>query len=153
MARRSAGILPFRFSAGVLEVLLAHPGGPYWQKRDDGAWSIIKGEYSPEETALAAARREFAEETGWSAAGELLPLGELRQPGGKIVTAFAMRGDFDPATLGSNLFEIEWPPRSGLRASFPEIDRAAWFGLEAAGSKILPGQAPFLARLAAVAAP
>jgi len=153
MARRSAGILPFRFSAGVLQVLLAHPGGPYWQRRDDGAWSIIKGEYSPEETALAAARREFAEETGWSAAGELLPLGELRQPGGKIVTAFGMRGDFDPATLGSNLFEIEWPPRSGLRASFAEIDRAAWFGLEAAGRKILPGQAPFLARLATVAAP
>jgi predicted NUDIX family NTP pyrophosphohydrolase len=153
MANRSAGILPFRTGAGFLEVLLAHPGGPYWRNRDDGAWSILKGEYAQGESAEAAARREFAEETGWTADGKLLPLGDIRQPGGKLVTAFAMRGDFDPDTLRGNLFEIEWPPRSGVTQSFPEVDRVQWFGLEAARRKILPGQGPLLARLEDIGAP
>jgi len=150
MPKKSAGILPFRKRADRLEVLLAHPGGPYWSKRDDGAWSIVKGEHDAGEDAEAAARREFAEETGWTVAGALLPLGEIRQPGAKHVTAFAVEGDFDPDTLRSNMFEIEWPPRSGIMRSFPEVDRAAWFDLDTARQKILPGQAPFLARLEAV---
>jgi predicted NUDIX family NTP pyrophosphohydrolase len=149
MANRSAGILPFRTNAGALEVLLAHPGGPFWRNRDDGAWSIVKGEYLDGEDAETAARREFTEETGWEPAGDLLPLGEVRQPGGKYVIAFAVEGDFDPATLRSNMFEIEWPPRSGAMRSFPEVDRAAWFDLDTARGKMLAGQAPFLARLEA----
>jgi predicted NUDIX family NTP pyrophosphohydrolase len=149
MANRSAGILPFRTNAGALEVLLAHPGGPFWRNRDDGAWSIVKGEYLDGEDAETAARREFTEETGWEPAGDLLPLGEVRQPGGKYVIAFAVEGDFDPATLRSEMFEIEWPPRSGAMRSFPEVDRAAWFDLDTARRKILAGQAPFLARFEA----
>jgi predicted NUDIX family NTP pyrophosphohydrolase len=149
MANRSAGILPFRTNAGALEVLLAHPGGPFWRNRDDGAWSIVKGEYLDGEDAETAARREFTEETGWEPAGDLLPLGEVRQPGGKYVIAFAVEGDFDPATLRSDMFEIEWPPRSGAMRSFPEVDRAAWFDLDTARRKILAGQAPFLARFEA----
>jgi predicted NUDIX family NTP pyrophosphohydrolase len=144
MPRRSAGILPFRRSSGGLQVLLAHPGGPFWRKRDDGAWSIVKGEYGEDEDAEAAARREFAEETGWPVAGPLLPLGELRQAGGKQVTGFAFEGEFEPKTPRSNLFEIEWPPRSGTLQSFPEIDRVEWFDLATARRKILPAQAPFL---------
>jgi predicted NUDIX family NTP pyrophosphohydrolase len=149
MANRSAGILPFRTNAGALEVLLARPGGPFWRNRDDGAWSIVKGEYLDGEDAETAARREFTEETGWEPAGDLLPLGEVRQPGGKYVIAFAVEGDFDPATLRSEMFEIEWPPRSGAMRSFPEVDRAAWFDLDTARRKILAGQAPFLARFEA----
>jgi predicted NUDIX family NTP pyrophosphohydrolase len=147
MAKRSAGILPFRRSANGIEVLLGHPGGPFWQKRDEGAWSIVKGEHGDGEQPEAAARREFTEETGWIAKGTLLPLGEIRQKAGKQVTAFALEADFDPATLRSNQFEIEWPPRSGKRQPFPEIDRAAWFDLETARRKILPAQASFLDRL------
>jgi predicted NUDIX family NTP pyrophosphohydrolase len=130
-------------------VLLAHPGGPFWRRRDDGAWSIVKGEYGEDEDAEAAARREFAEETGWPVAGPLLLLGELRQAGGKQVTAFALERDFAPETMRSNLFEIEWPPRSGTLQSFPEIDRVGWFDLATARRKILPAQAPFLDRLEA----
>jgi predicted NUDIX family NTP pyrophosphohydrolase len=149
MAKRSAGILPYRTSSGGLQVLLVHPGGPFWQKRDLGAWSIAKGEYGDDEPPETAARREFAEETGWELKGALLPLGELRQRAGKLITGFGVEGDFDTGTLRSNMFEMEWPPRSGRVQLFPEIDRAAWFGLQVAREKMLVGQRPFLDRLAA----
>jgi predicted NUDIX family NTP pyrophosphohydrolase len=147
MPKRSAGILMYRRGAQGLEVLLVHPGGPFWARKDLGAWSIPKGEYSEGDEALAAAIREFAEETGTHPRGELRPLGELTQPGRKIVTAFALEGDFDPTTLKSNTFELEWPPKSGRRATFPEVDRAGWFSLETARTKILPGQREFITRL------
>jgi len=134
-----------------LEVLLVHPGGPFWAKKDLGAWSIPKGEYSETEDALAVAVREFEEETGLRPQGEFHVLGELVQPGRKIVTAWAVQGDFDTATLKSNVFELEWPPKSGRKASFPEVDRAEWFSLAEAGKRILPGQREFLARLTSVA--
>ena len=145
--KRSAGLLPYRRRAGRLEVFLVHPGGPFWARRDAGAWSIPKGEYSDDEDPEAAARREFAEETGWTIKGELKPLGEVRQKAGKAVTAFASEGDFDPASLESNRFEMEWPPRTGKRASFPEIDRAKWFSLAEASEKMIEGQRPLLDRL------
>ena len=144
MAAKSAGILVYRRRADGLEVLLVHPGGPFWARRDAGTWSIPKGEYLAGEEPADAARREFAEETGWTLAGSLVPLGDVRQASGKVITAFAAKGDFDPSTLRSNTFEVEWPPRSGRRATFPEVDRAGWFALEAARRKILPAQAPLL---------
>ena len=147
MAARSAGTLVYRKRAGAIEVLLVHPGGPFWQKRDLGTWSIPKGEYAGNEDAEAAARREFTEETGWTIANEMMPLGDIRQKAGKTVTAFAAVGDFDPATLASNSFEMEWPPRSGRVASFPEVDRAGWFSLADAREKIFEGQRPLLDRL------
>ena len=147
MPKRSAGILMFRRGAQGLEVLLVHPGGPFWARKDLGAWSIPKGEYSKGDEPLATAIREFAEETGISPLGEFRPLGEIMQPGRKIVTAFALEGDFDPATLKSNTFELEWPPKSGRKASFPEVDRAQWFSLEMAREKILSGQREFITRL------
>ena len=147
MHRKSAGILPFRRLTGTIEVLLVHPGGPFWQKRDDAAWSIAKGEYGDDEQVEAAARREFKEETGWDVTHTLMPLGEVRQPSGKHVTGFAMEADFDPQSLHSNLFEIEWPPRSRTTQAFPEVDRAAWFSLGDARKKLLVGQRPFLDRL------
>ena len=137
----------YRRGTPSLEVLLVHPGGPFWAKKDLGAWSILKGEYSNGDDPLATAIREFAEETGTRPHGEFRPLGELTQPGRKIVTAFAVEGDFDPATLKSNTFELEWPPKSGRRATFPEVDRAQWFSLEMARAKILSGQREFIARL------
>jgi predicted NUDIX family NTP pyrophosphohydrolase len=143
----SAGILLFRRRQGVLEVLLAHPGGPLWRRRDLGAWTIPKGERAPDEEAEAAARREFFEETGAPAQGALTPLGEIRQAGGKRVAAFALEGDLDADAIRSNAFEMEWPPRSGRRAAFPEIDRAAWFALPLARAKILASQSPLLDRL------
>jgi predicted NUDIX family NTP pyrophosphohydrolase len=147
MPKRSAGILMYRRSENGLEVLLVHPGGPFWAKKDLGAWSIPKGEYSDAEEALAVAVREFEEETGSRPQGDFQPLGELVQPGRKIVTAWAVEGDFDIATLKSNMFELEWPPKSGRKASFPEVDRAEWFSLDEARRRILPGQQEFLARL------
>lgn len=150
MAARSAGTLVYRKRAGAIEVLLVHPGGPFWQKRDLGAWSIPKGEYAPGEDAQAAARREFTEETGWTIAGEMTLLGDIRQKAGKTVTAFAAECDFDPATLASNSFEMKWPPRSGRVASFPEVDRAGWFSLADAREKIFEGQRPLLDRLEAL---
>jgi predicted NUDIX family NTP pyrophosphohydrolase len=147
MAARSAGTLVYRNRAKAIEVLLVHPGGPFWQKRDLGAWSIPKGEYADHEDAEATARREFTEETGWTIAGEMTPLGDIRQKAGKTVSAFAAEGDFDPATLASNSFEMEWPPRSGRVASFPEVDRAGWFALADAREKIIEGQRPLLDRL------
>ena len=152
MAKESAGLLLFRRGAGGLEIFLVHPGGPFWAKKDWGAWSIPKGEYSEGEDPLTVARREFEEETGARAEGDFLPLGDLVQPGRKIVTAWAVEGDFDPSTLKSNEFELEWPPKSGRRASFPEVDRAAWFSPANARRKILPGQSEFIARLLTVIA-
>ena len=150
MAARSAGIIVYRNRAETIEVLLVHPGGPFWSKRDSGAWSIPKGEYSDDEDAEAAARREFEEETGWTITSDLLPLGEIRQKAGKTVTAFAAEGDFDTEGLDSNRFEMEWPPKSGRIAAFPEVDRAGWFALEEAGEKIIEGQRPLLDRLEAL---
>jgi predicted NUDIX family NTP pyrophosphohydrolase len=149
--RNSAGLLAFRRrSEGTLEVLLVHPGGPYWVKRDAGAWSIPKGELRLEEGALQAAQREFFEETGWSPAGPFLPLSPLRQPGGKWVSAWAVEApDLDPAQLRSNTFTVEWPPHSGLRREFPEVDRAAWFALPEAHQRLLAGQRGLLLELAA----
>jgi predicted NUDIX family NTP pyrophosphohydrolase len=138
----------YRRGASKLEVLLVHPGGPYWRRKDEGAWSIPKGEINADEDAGLAAIREFAEETGVAVTGPLQPLGEIRQRGGKRVIAFAVEGDLDVAAITSNGFEIEWPPRSGKMQSFPEIDRAEWFELPAAHVKIIDGQRPLLDRLA-----
>ena len=148
MTRRSAGILAYR-RRDSLEVLLGHPGGPFWSRRDEGSWSILKGEYEGGENPEAAALREFTEETGWVTIAPLEPLGEIKQRGGKVVTAYAVQADFDPATLNSNTFKMEWPPGSSRMRSFPEIDRVQWFTLAEAGSKVVPGQAGFLDRLAA----
>jgi len=147
MPKRSAGILMFRRRGGEIEVLLMHPGGPFWAKKDAGAWSIPKGEYAQGEDALAVAKREFEEETGARPDGKFLPLGEVVQAGGKIVTAWALEGDFDPATLTSNRFELEWPPKSGREVSFPEVDRAQWFSPAEAQQKILAAQREFMTRL------
>jgi predicted NUDIX family NTP pyrophosphohydrolase len=147
---RSAGILLYRRGDGGPEVLLVHPGGPFWAKKDLGAWSIPKGEHDEGEDARACALREFAEELGSAPApGELEELGSVRQKAGKIVQAWALEGDLDPEGLRSNTFTMEWPPRSGRMREFPEVDRAAWFGLEAARERINPAQAAFLDRLAA----
>jgi predicted NUDIX family NTP pyrophosphohydrolase len=145
---RSAGILLFRHSGGELEVLLVHPGGPFFARRDDGAWSIPKGLYEDGEEPLACARREFAEEIGSPCPdGPALELGEIRQRNGKRVTAWAVEGDLDADAITSNTFTIEWPPRSGRTQEFPEVDRAAWFGLDAARAKLLAAQLPLLDRL------
>ena len=131
----------------ALQVLLVHPGGPFWAKKDLGAWSIPKGEVEGGEDALEAARREFQEETGKTADGPFIPLEPIRQPGGKVVYAWACEGDWDPETLKSNTFSMEWPPRSGSIRQFPEVDRANWFEFESAKVKILPGQMGFLLEL------
>ena len=145
--KKSAGLLMYRQQAGVLQVLLAHPGGPFWQGKDDGAWTLPKGEYQDAEEPLAAAQREFAEETGCTAAAPFISLGEIVQKSGKRIVAWAFAGEFEPALLRCNTFEMEWPPRSGRRQSYPEIDRVEWLGLEAAGRKINPAQRPLLTRL------
>jgi len=147
MKKRSAGLLLYRHDETGTEVFLVHPGGPVWAKKDLGAWSIPKGEYTEGEDPLAAAQREFEEETGFAAPDNATALGELKQAGGKLVTAWAARGDCDPAKLVSNTCEIEWPPRSGRRMEIPEVDRAAWFSIEEAREKILQSQQPFLERL------
>jgi predicted NUDIX family NTP pyrophosphohydrolase len=147
--RRSAGILLHRRRHGELEVLLVHPGGPAWAKRDLGAWSIPKGEYEPDDDPLEAALREFEEELGSPAPdGEADDLGEVKQKSGKVVHAWALAGDLDVDTVHSNTFEFEWPPRSGRLIEIPEVDRAEWFGLDAARGKINPAQAALLDRLA-----
>ncbi len=147
MPKTSAGLLLFREASGGLEVLLVHPGGPFWSRKDEGAWSIPKGEIDEGEDPLEAARRELEEETGASAQGEAIPLGSLKQSGGKIVHAWAVRGDFDPALLRSDTFLLEWPPKSGRMQEFPEVDRAGWFAMDVAKRKILKGQTGFLERL------
>jgi len=150
MARKaeiSAGILVYRETNGALEVLLAHPGGPFWARKDEGAWTIPKGLVEPGADLLATAQREFTEETGFVAAGPFMPLAPVRQTSGKIVHAFACRGDLDAAKLISNMFEIDWPPRSGRRKQFPEVDRAAWFDLGIARDKLIAYQRPFLIEL------
>jgi len=151
MARKaevSAGLLVFRRKPN-LEMLLAHPGGPYWARKDEGAWSIPKGLVEAGDDLLAAARRELAEETSFIADGTFIPLAPVKQKSGKTVHGFAIEGDFDLAQFASNSFEIEWPPRSGRRQAFPEVDRAAWFDWAEAQVKILPGQRPILERLKA----
>lgn len=153
MAKKSAGLLMFRRRAGQLEVLLVHPGGPFWVRKDAGAWSIPKGEIGEDEEPLEAARREVAEETGARPDGPFIALAPVRQAGGKIVQAWAIEADFDPSALHSNVFSMEWPPRSGRQQSFPEVDRAAWFTIAVARQKILRGQLPFLDEIARVLPP
>jgi predicted NUDIX family NTP pyrophosphohydrolase len=138
----------FRRCGGAPEVFLVHPGGPFWTKRDLGAWSIPKGEFEAGEDPLAAARREFEEETGLVPAGDFVPLRPRRQPSGKVVHAFAFEGDCDPTAIVSNTFETEWPPGSGRRRAFPEVDRAAWFPLEEAKRRLVSGQIGFVEELA-----
>lgn len=150
--KESAGLLLFRRTGGALEVLLAHPGGPFWVRRDLGAWTIPKGQVEPGEDHLACARREFAEETGFAPAGPFVPLGSIRQKSGKTVHAWAAEEDWDPIALRSNLFEVEWPARSGRVRSYPEIDRAAWYDVAEARRRILPAQEPLIDALIATLA-
>jgi predicted NUDIX family NTP pyrophosphohydrolase len=145
--KTSAGILLYRVRAGELEVFLVHPGGPYWENRDAGAWSIPKGEFNEGDDPLEAARREFQEETGSQATGEFIALTPLKQRSGKLVYAWAVRGDLDASSVTSNTFSMEWPPRSGQQREFPEIDRGAWFTVAAANEKFLPGQRGFIRQL------
>ncbi len=147
MPKQSAGLLLYRLRSGSAEVFLVHPGGPFLVKKDAGAWSIPKGEFDADEDPLAAARRELTEETGFIAQGPFAALGSVRQAGGKTVHAFAAEGEFDADAIVSNTFRMEWPPRSGRFAEFPEIDRAAWLSLDAAREKINPAQIAFLERL------
>ena len=149
MPKRSAGLLVYRRAGAGLEVLLVHPGGPYWARKDDGAWSLPKGEYEEGEEPLEVALREFSEElgTGPPDANAAVDLGELRQPGGKLVRAWAVEGDLDVTAITSNTFEMEWPPHSGRTGEFPEVDRAGWFDLDTARRKLLRGQTGFLDRL------
>ena len=148
--KRSAGLLMYRHLYGTLEVLLVHPGGPFWAKKDAGSWSIPKGEYLPEEEPLKVAQREFQEETGFPAAGNFIPLTPRKQPSGKVISAWAVEGDCDATSIKSNAFSMEWPPRSGKQQDFPEVDRAGWFTIPAAKEKILKGQAPFLDELSEI---
>ncbi len=148
MAKHSAGILVYCFREGHLEVLLVHPGGPFWAKKDTGAWSIPKGEFDYEgEDPLIAAKREFEEETGHTVDGDFICLGHLKQSGGKVVHAWAVEADFDASGIQSNTFSMEWPPRSGKKQEFPEVDRAGWFDIETSRAKMVKGQAAFVDRL------
>jgi len=153
LSKESAGLLLHRHRDGTREVLLVHPGGPFWSRRDEGAWSIPKGEIEPGETALQVALREFREELGQDPPnGQTISLGSIRQAGGKVVHGWAVAGDLDTNRVTSVTFEVEWPPRSGTKKSFPEVDRAGWFDLDVARAKILPAQAVFLERLERAAA-
>lgn len=147
MAKHSAGLMMFRRRQGHLEVLLVHPGGPFYKNKDEGAWTFPRGEVEPGEDLEAAARREFQEETGHVAVGRLVPLGSIKQKSGKTVYAWAFEGDLDPATVKSNPFTMEWPPKSGKQTEFPEIDRAAFFDLASARLKIRPDELPLLQKL------
>jgi predicted NUDIX family NTP pyrophosphohydrolase len=147
MIKISAGLLMYRIRDGVLEVFLVHPGGPFFEKRDTGVWGIPKGEIDEGENALAAAQREFTEETGFKAQGLFLPLTPVKQKGGKIVQAWAVEGDCDPTQMKSNMFTMEWPPHSGRQQEFPEVDRAGWFRMAEAKQKINPAQIAFLDEL------
>jgi len=150
VSKQAAGILLYRHGPRGLEVLLAHPGGPLWARKDLGAWTLPKGQFNDDEKPIAAAKREFEEEMGSPARGEFVEIGSIKQPSGKVVHAFVAESDFDVSTVQSNLFLLEWPPKSGQRAQFPEVDRAAWFSIEEARQKILKGQQPFLDRLLAL---
>jgi len=152
MAKKSAGLVMYRMRDGALQVLLVHLGGPFWAKKDAGAWFIPKGEIEPGEDELAAAQREFEEETGFKPTGPFVALGSVKQKGGKVVTGWAFEGDCDPSALKSNTFAIEWPPRSGKQREFPEVDRAAFFTLDAAREKIHPAEFELLTRLQAALA-
>ncbi len=143
----SAGILLYRIRSHAIQILLVHPGGPFWATKDDGAWSIPKGEYDEGADALEAAKREFHEETGFEVHGETVPLIPVRQPGGKVISVWALGGDIDAPSIRSTSFRMEWPPKSGKLQEFPEVDRAEWFDLCTAHRKILPGQRPFLVQL------
>jgi predicted NUDIX family NTP pyrophosphohydrolase len=147
MPKKSAGLLMYRRRHGVLEVFLVHPGGPFWQKKDAGSWSIPKGEYTTEEDPLEVAKREFQEETGFKASGEFVSLASRKQPSGKIITAWAFEGNCDASTIKSNTFSMEWPPRSGKREEFPEVDRAGWFSIPDAKQKIIKEQSGFVDEL------
>ncbi|HJV66057.1 MAG TPA: NUDIX domain-containing protein [Geomonas sp.] len=147
MSKTSAGLLMYRRRDHQLELFLVHPGGPFWAKKDAGSWSIPKGEYQGGDDPLQAARREFQEETGFQVEGEFRELNLVRQPGGKQVRAWAVEGDCDAGGIISNLFSMEWPPRSGRKAEFPEVDRAGWFSVEVSREKILKGQLPFIDEL------
>jgi predicted NUDIX family NTP pyrophosphohydrolase len=147
MAKKSAGIVLYRYRDSTLEIFLVHPGGPFWKNKDSGAWSIPKGEFDAREDPLQAARREFHEETGCSVDGSFIALGPVRQAGGKIVHAWAVEGDCEAESISSNSFTIEWPPRSRQRKEFPEVDRAGWFSLQLAREKILKGQLMLLDKL------
>jgi len=147
MAKVSAGLLLYRRHDDIMEVFLVHPGGPFWAKKDAGAWSIPKGLIDPGEEPLSAARREFEEETGFTIAGEFIPLGPVKVASGKTIQAWAVEGDCDPDALRSNTFEMEWPPRSGKKQQFPEVDRGGWFNLDEAKEKINKGQVPFIEEL------
>jgi predicted NUDIX family NTP pyrophosphohydrolase len=153
MPKLSAGLLMYRRRPDGLEVFLVHPGGPFWAKKDAGAWSIPKGEYAEGEAPLDAAKREFQEETGFTAEGDFVELGQVRQAGGKLVSAWAVEGDLDPAMLVSNVCLIDWPPRSGRKMEIPEVDRGEWFTVDAAREKILKGQVVFLDLLVQKAGP
>ncbi|NIV71373.1 MAG: NUDIX domain-containing protein [Calditrichae bacterium] len=144
MPKQSAGILMYRYRNDEIQVFLVHPGGPFWAKKDDGAWSIPKGEYSADEDALETAKREFEEETGFTLQGKFQELPEIKQKGGKLVKAWVVKGDCDPQKIRSNTFKMKWPPRSGREQEFPEIDKAEWFSLATARQKILKSQAPLL---------
>jgi predicted NUDIX family NTP pyrophosphohydrolase len=146
----SAGILMFRKEGSTLQLFLVHPGGPFWRNKDAGAWSIPKGEYEEGEDPHEAAKREFREETGIEADGKFLPLGEIKQPSGKLITAWALEGDCSPSAVRSNLFSMEWPPKSGRQQEFPEIDRADWFSVSEAKKRIVKGQIGFIDRIVAL---
>ena len=150
MPKQAAGILLYRRRPSGIEVLLAHPGGPLWARKDFGAWTLPKGQFTDGELPLDAARREFEEEMGSAPQGEFVALGTVKQPSGKIIHAWAAEADFDVTTVKSNLFQMEWPPKSGRMSEFPEVDRAGWFSIEEARLKILKSQAPFLDRLLAL---
>jgi predicted NUDIX family NTP pyrophosphohydrolase len=152
-AKKSAGIIPYRLVGDQLEVLLAHPGGPFWKNKDLGAWSIVKGEYNGNEEPLDAAKREWKEETGLDVSGRFISLKPVKQKSGKEIIAWAVEADIDPSHITSNEFEIEWPPKSGRRQSFPEIDKVQWMPVATAKDKINPGQAPLLDQLLAMLAP
>ena len=150
--KKSAGILPYRKSAGEVEVFLVHPGGPFWKNKDEHAWSVAKGELSDDEVPFNAALREFNEETGFMASGNFLELAPVKQPGGKLVFVWAVEADYDPASIRSNTFSLQWPPRSGKLIDVPEIDKAAWFPLSIARQKIHKGQLPVLLQLISLTA-
>ncbi|MHC4268452.1 MAG: NUDIX domain-containing protein [Planctomycetota bacterium] len=147
MSKKSAGILMYRFRTEVIEVLLVHPGGPFWAKKDLGSWSIPKGEYTDSEDPFTVAKREFQEETSFQVDGSFLPLTSLKQPGGKIVSIWAVEGNCDASEIKSNTFLMEWPPRSGKKQEFPEVDRGEWYTIDIAKNKLLKGQVGFIEEL------